>query len=340
MPYAYQVRRSEFDRILIRNAARAGAEVIEGARVSAVEFDAGQGPAQIQVQHEDGTAQSWSARYVVDASGRDTFLANRLQCKRRNPRHNSAAIFGHFNAAQRNAGDREGHISIYWFDHGWFWFIPLSDGATSVGAVVWPYYLKSRTRAINDFFLDTIALCPPLAERLNAAQLIGEVEATGNYSYRCTRSHGRNYLLLGDAYAFIDPVFSSGVMLAMKSAFAGVEAIEACLRAPSRANAALREFDRLMRHGPKQFSWFIYRVTSPTMREMFMRPRNTLRMKEALLSLLAGDIFGSTPIWRSLRAFKLVYSLLSMLHPRRSARARRLRRLNIRPAESGPMPAS
>jgi flavin-dependent dehydrogenase len=340
MPYAYQVRRSEFDRILIRNAARAGAEVIEGARVSAVEFDAGQGPAQIQVQHEDGTAQSWSARYVVDASGRDTFLANRLQCKRRNPRHNSAAIFGHFNGAQRNTGDREGHISIYWFDHGWFWFIPLSDGATSVGAVVWPYYLKSRTRPINDFFLDTIALCPPLAERLNAAQLIGEVEATGNYSYRCTRSHGRNYLLLGDAYAFIDPVFSSGVMLAMKSAFAGVEAIEACLRAPSRANAALREFDRLMRHGPKQFSWFIYRVTSPTMREMFMRPRNTLRMKEALLSLLAGDIFGSTPIWRSLRAFKLVYGLLSMLHPRRSARARRLRRLNIRPAESGPMPAS
>src|SRR5450631_626379 len=161
MPYAYQVRRSEFDQILIRNAARAGAEVIEGARVSAVEFDAGQGPAQIQVQHEDGTAQSWSARYVVDASGRDTFLANRLQCKRRNPRHNSAAIFGHFNGAQRNTGDREGHISIYWFDHGWFWFIPLSDGATSVGAVVWPYYLKSRTRPVNDFLLDTIALCPP-----------------------------------------------------------------------------------------------------------------------------------------------------------------------------------
>jgi hypothetical protein len=125
----------------------------------------------------------------------------------------------------------------------------------------------------------------------------------------------------------------------MKSAFAGCDAIEACLRAPSRARAALREFDRLTRHGPKQFSWFIYRVTTPTMREMFMRPRNTLRMKEALLSLLAGDIYGSTPIWRSLRAFKLVYGLLSMLHPRRSARARRLRRLNIRPAASGPMPA-
>jgi flavin-dependent dehydrogenase len=339
MPFAYQVRRSEFDQILIRNAARAGAEVFEGTRVCAVDLGDGASPVQVQVQREDGGSESWRARFLVDASGRDTFLANHLQCKRRNRRHNSAAIFGHFDGAQRNAGEREGHITIYWFDHGWFWFIPLSDGATSVGAVVWPYYLKSRTRPVNDFLLDTIALCPPLAERLSAARLLGEAEATGNYSYRCTRSYGDNFLLLGDAYAFIDPVFSSGVMLAMKSAFAGCDAIEACLRAPSRARAALREFDRLTRHGPKQFSWFIYRVTTPTMREMFMRPRNTLRMKEALLSLLAGDIYGSTPIWRSLRAFKLVYGLLSMLHPRRSARARRLRRLNIRPAASGPMPA-
>ena len=339
MPFAYQVRRSEFDQILIRNAARAGAEVFEATRVCAVDLGDGASPVQVQVQREDGGSESWRARFLVDASGRDTFLANHLQCKRRNRRHNSAAIFGHFDGAQRNAGEREGHITIYWFDHGWFWFIPLSDGATSVGAVVWPYYLKSRTRPVNDFLLDTIALCPPLAERLSAARLLGEAEATGNYSYRCTRSYGDNFLLLGDAYAFIDPVFSSGVMLAMKSAFAGCDAIEACLRAPSRARAALREFDRLTRHGPKQFSWFIYRVTTPTMREMFMRPRNTLRMKEALLSLLAGDIYGSTPIWRSLRAFKLVYGLLSMLHPRRSARARRLRRLNIRPAASGPMPA-
>jgi flavin-dependent dehydrogenase len=340
MPYAYQVRRSEFDQILIRHAERAGAQIVEGARVSAVDLGRDAAPSQIQVSNEDGTVDNWQARFVVDASGRDTFLANRLHCKRRNRRHNSAAIFGHFSGAERNPGDREGHITIYWFDHGWFWFIPLSDGATSVGAVVWPYYLKSRTRPIDEFFRDTIALCPPLAERLSSAELISEVEATGNYSYRCTRSYGRNYLLLGDAFAFIDPVFSSGVMLAMKSAFAGAEAIEACLRQPERARAALREFDRISRHGPKHFSWFIYRVTSPTMREMFMRPRNTWRMKEALLSLLAGDIFGSTPIWRSLRAFKLVYGLISVMHPRRSAHARRLRRLNIRPAESGPMPAS
>jgi flavin-dependent dehydrogenase len=340
LPFSYQVRRSEFDRILIRNAARVGAEVIEGARVEAVDLSEAAGPVRIQVRHEDGTEVEWQARFLVDASGRDTFLGNRLKFKRRNREHNSASIFAHFSGAERNVGDRAGHISIYWFDHGWFWFIPLSDGATSVGAVVWPYYLKSRTRAVNDFLLDTIALCPPLAQRLRHAQLISNVEATGNYSYSCSRSHGRNYLLLGDAFAFIDPVFSSGVMLAMQSAFAGVEAIDTCLRTPRQAAAALRAFDRNMRRGPREFSWFIYRVTSPTMRDMFMQPRNWLRMKEALLSLLAGDIFGRTPIWPSLRAFKFTYNLLSMLQPRRSARARRLRRSNIEHTGSGPMPAS
>jgi len=205
---------------------------------------------------------------------------------------------------------------------------------------VWPYYLKSRTVPVRDFLLATIALCPPLAQRLSGAQLINEVQATGNYSYHCTRSHGARYLLLGDAYAFIDPMFSSGVMLAMHSAFVGAETVDTCLREPARATAALRAFDTTMRRGPREYSWFIYRVTSPTMREMFLGPRNIWRVKEALLSLLAGDIFGATPIWTSLRAFKMLYRLISLRHPRRSAHAWRRRRVNIQPAEPGPLTAS
>jgi flavin-dependent dehydrogenase len=329
MPYAYHVRRSQFDEILIRNAAQAGAQVIEGCRVRSVQLQRG---ARVEAQHQDGRTQHWQARYLVDASGRDTFLASQLGVKRRNPRHNSAAIFGHFSGAQRNPGERAGHISIYWFDHGWLWFIPLHDGATSIGAVVWPYYLKSRSVPVREFFLATIAQCPPLAQRLADATLISEVEATGNYSYSATRSHGDGYLLLGDAYAFIDPVFSSGVLLAMHSAFAGANAVDACLRTPSRARAALREFDRSLRSGPREYSWFIYRVTTPTMRELLLAPRNLLRMKEAMLSVLAGDIFGSTPIWPSVRAFKLTYHVFSLLHARRSAQAARRRSINIRPA--------
>jgi flavin-dependent dehydrogenase len=340
MPYAYQVRRSEFDEILIRNAAHAGAKVIEGCRVRGVEFPGERGGAssadaggiRIEAEHQDGRRQHWQARFLVDASGRDTFLANRLGAKRRNPKHNSAAMFGHFSGAQRYAGEREGHISIYWFDHGWFWFIPLHDGATSIGAVVWPRYLKSRSVPVKEFFLASIALCPPLAQRLANATLTTEVEATGNYSYSSTRSHGEGYLLLGDAFAFIDPVFSSGVMLAMNSAFVGAAAVDACLRTPARARLALREFDRSMRRGPREYSWFIYRVTTPTMRELLLAPRNLLRMKEALMSVLAGDIFGRTPIWRSVRAFKLTYRVFTLLHPLRSVLAARRRSLNIRAA--------
>ena len=326
---AYQVRRSEFDEILLRRAGQLGAEVIEGCRVRDIEFL--DGGARIRAEHEDGRSQTWSAATVIDASGRDTFLGNRLQAKQRNKKHNSAALYGHFRGAQRECGRREGNITIFWFDHGWFWFIPLADGATSIGAVVWPHYLKTRTTSVREFFLASIALCPPLADKLKDATLISEVEATGNYSYSCDRSHGANYFLIGDAYTFIDPVFSSGVMLAMNSGIAAAEAIHACRTQPATAGRALKKFDRIMRHGPKQFSWFIYRVTNPTMRELFLGPRNVLRMEEALLSLLAGDIFGRTPIWTALRLLKGVYFAMSLANLGRTIRAARRRAFNIRP---------
>jgi flavin-dependent dehydrogenase len=330
MPHAYQVRRSEFDEILIRNAARRGAKVIEGCRVRDVAFHPDGAGATLSAEHDDGRGESWQARYVVDASGRDTFLGNRLQAKHRHPKHNSSSLYGHFRAARRHAGQAEGNISIFWFEHGWFWFIPLADGATSVGMVTWPYYMKTRAKPVREFFLDTIAMCPALAERLREAELVSEVEATGNFSYACDRTHGPGYLLLGDAYAFIDPVFSSGVMLAMQGAFFAADALAVCLKEPRRAEAALRQFDRDMKRGPKEFSWFIFRVTNPIMRDMFMGPRNVLRVKEALLSVLAGDIYGKTPIWRSLFVFKMLYRLMALAHPARTLAAWRRRRVNIR----------
>ena len=334
LSFAYQVRRSEFDDILIRRAAQLGAQVIEGCRVRDVEFLAqpgGKRTARIHAEHDDGRSETWHADTVIDASGRDTFLGNRLVAKRRNPRHNSAAMFAHFTGANRECGKRAGNITIYWFDHGWFWAIPLADGTTSIGAVVWPYYMKSRAEPVREFFLATIALCAPLAERLKSAQLSSEVEATGNYSYACDRSYGPNYLLVGDAFTFVDPVFSSGVMLAMNSGMAAAEAIHVCRTQPARTSAALKRFDRISRHGPKEFSWFIYRVSNPVMRELFLAPRNVLRMQEALLSLLAGDIFGRTPIWGRLRLLKAMYYAMNLANIGRSFRAWRTRAANIRP---------
>ena len=339
LPMAFQVRRSQFDEVLIRRAADQGAQVIEGCRAREIEFlpqsRHGDMRVRVQAQNEDGSESTCVARYLVDASGRDTFLGNRLACKRRNPRHNSAALYGHFRNATRHPEEkRAGNISIYWFEHGWFWFIPLADGATSVGAVVWPYYLKKRTGSLQDFFLATIRLCEPLAARLTHAELISDVEATGNYSYACGRTHGPGYLLAGDAFTFIDPMFSSGVLMAMVNGAAAADAIDTCLRDPARADAALREYDRIVRRGPRSYTWFIYRITNPTLRDLFMAPRNFLRMKEAMLGLLAGDIYGSTPIWNSLRAFKAIYYVFATLRLKRSIAALRRRAANIRPADS------
>jgi flavin-dependent dehydrogenase len=336
-PMSYQVRRSEFDEILIRRAAQQGAQVVEGCRVQDVHFLDDE-RVRIDAVDEDGRTQSWEAARLIDASGRETFLGNRLRTKRRNRKHDSAAIYGHFSGAQRECGKRAGNISIYWFDHGWFWFIPLADATTSVGAVVWPRYLKTREVPLRDFFLSTIEQCPPLAARLRAAALISEVHATGNYSYVCKRSYGKNYLMIGDAYSFIDPVFSTGVMLAMNSGMAAAETLDTCCRQPAHAARALRRFGRLMQHGPKQFSWFIYRVTSPTMREALLGPRNVLRMQEAMLSLLAGDIFGRTPIWASLRLFKVLYYVISLANPARTLRAIRDRAANIRAPDPERLP--
>lgn len=332
MPYAYQVRRSALDEILLRNAAAHGADVVEGCHVRDVEFLDDSSGAILNATHDDGRPYRCRARFVVDASGRDTLLANRMRTKQRNKKHNSSALYAHFRGARRHAGADEGNITIYWFEHGWFWFIPLSDGATSIGAVVWPHYLKQRARgtSIEAFFLETIALCPPLAERLADAQLASEVEATGNFSYSGDVTHGRNFVLLGDAFSFIDPVFSTGVMLAMQSAFMGAEAIDTCLREPARADAALAKFDRDIRRGPRVFSWFIYRMTTPAMRDLFMNPRNVFRVKEALMSVLGGDIFDDTPIWSALRTFKAIYYLSAVLCARRSLRAWRARRRMLR----------
>jgi len=306
---AYQVRRSEFDRILFANAERNGARTTENCKVTDVDFtDAG---VDVTALREDGVRSKWRSRFVVDASGRDTFLASRLGIKQRSAKHNSAALFGHFSGAKRLSGHAEGNISVFWFDHGWFWFIPLSDGATSVGAVCWPDYLKTRKSSPERFFLQTIELCPQLADRLRDARLISPVSATGNYSYGTDRAGGKHYIMLGDAYAFIDPVFSTGVYLAMHSAYVGAETVDTCLDYPHRAAEAVKRYESAVKRGPETFSWFIHRATSPGLRDLFMRPQNHFRMKEAVLSLLAGNIARGTPVGRRLLAFKALYYLRS-----------------------------
>ena len=314
-PYSFQVRRSSFDHILLQNAAAKGATVIEECRVQGVTFPEGE-TALVTARGTDGAERQWRARFVVDASGRDTLLAGQMGIKARNPRNNSAAIFGHFTGARRLPGKDEGNITIVWFDHGWFWFIPLSDGTTSVGAVCPSDFFKNRGTDLPGFFRQIIASSPEIADRLQNAELVGDITATGNYSYLSKHTSGDRFLMVGDACAFIDPVFSTGVYLAMVTAFSAADAVDGTLRSPRKAARLLRRYDAQTQKALGSFTWFIYRIREPAMRNLFMSPRNVFRVEEAVLSILAGAIFDGWPVRARLYLFRLIYYITKLSHLR------------------------
>lgn len=328
-PYAYEVQRAKYDKILFNNAKRKGVTTLESMRVVNVEFNS-DGSSTIDAQDNGGGMHQWHAKFLVDASGRSTFLGNKFKTKQRSKQHNSAAIFGHFEGVERRQGKDEGNISVYWFEHGWFWFIPFKDGTMSVGAVCWPYYLNSRSVGVEQFLMDTLALCPGAMERMREARLISPVTATGNFSYRLKNMYGKGYLIIGDAFAFIDPVFSSGVLLGMNGAMHAAEVVDGILRDPASASQRLHKFDRMVRYGLNTFSWFIYRITQPAMRTMFMGPRNWFRMEEGIMSLLAGDLFRDTPIKRPLFFFKIIYSIAYLINWRVNRRSYMRRQESLR----------
>jgi flavin-dependent dehydrogenase len=178
-------------------------------------------------------------------------------------------------------------------------------------------------------------MCPEIADRLKDAQLCASVHATGNYSYSADRMAGRSYILVGDAYAFIDPVFSTGVYLAMTTAFLGADTVDACLSEPTKAPQMLRRYEKQARRGLQAFTWYIYRIQRPAFRNLFMSSRSPLRIENAVLSLLAGDVFGRSPIGWRLAAFKAIYYVQSLFHLRAGIKAWRMRRRSAEPEVAG-----
>lgn len=312
-PYAFEVKRSEFDAILLKNAVAKGAQVHEGVRAGRVEFRPGTSSI-VHAQDPAGNPLAWEARFVVDASGRDTFLSGQLGGKRRSQTHNSAAIFGHFEGVDRLPGKDEGNITAAWLDHGWCWLIPFKDGTTSVGVVCWPDYIKSRATPLDQFLLDTLRQSPPIAERLRHAKLLTPVYAAANFSYRRETMSGDGYLMVGDAFAFIDPVFSSGVHLALNSAVLGAKVVEAHLRHSPDYAQRLREFERMVRRGIKTFSWFIHRFTQPAFQSLFVSTNRPPKIERAVLSLLAGDVYEQQRARFPLFLFKVCYYTVFMLN--------------------------
>ena len=311
--HAYQVKRSSFDEILFRNARAAGADAREGILVLDGVLDAAAGH-RITARDEAGAIHVFRARYLIDASGRDTFLAGAMGSKARNPHNNTAAIYAHFRGVAPFGEAEDGNITIHLFDEGWAWMIPLPDGVMSVGIVSNPGFFKRRRGGAEAFFLEALRAVPSIARRMEGATLAGEVTMTGNYSYASTVMHGEGWLMAGDSYAFVDPVFSSGVLLAMASAEMGAEVADAWLDDPARAAPMARAFERKVRNAIGALSWLIYRINTPVLRDMFMEPRNAFRMRDGLVSLLAGDVHARLNRRGPVIAFKAAYYMLSLAY--------------------------
>ena len=308
--YAFQVKREEFDQILFENAVAAGVQSFENTKVEHIEWDDA-GQVVVLANGPEGETR-YRPRYLVDASGRDTLIGNRLSLKRRNPLHQSAAIISHFTGVGRREGADAGNITIQRFAHGWMWLIPLRDDVMSVGAVCFPDYLKTRRGDSEGFLLRALESEPSVWARMQGAVRVAPVHVTGNYSYTCTRMTGPGWVMVGDAYAFIDPVFSSGVYLGMNSALQAADVVDGALREPQRERQLQRTMERRIRRGLKHFSWFIYRFTTPVMQQLFNQPSNRWKIEQAVISMLAGDVFDNRDVLRRLRVFRLFYALAAL----------------------------
>jgi len=309
--FAYEVRRSELDEILFKNCQKKGVTALEGMTVTHCELANSQ--KKTIATNAQGQQHEFTSKYLVDASGRDTILAQQLNSKHKNPKHKMAAIFGHFKNVARRTGTDEGNISIYWFQHGWVWLIPLKDGVMSVGCVCWPEYLKTRNSDLETFLQTSLSLIPEVEQRMKGAQLDGEVQATGNYSYQSSIMSGDGFLLIGDAYAFVDPVFSSGVYLAMQSATRGAELVNQLLNGEINNKQLISQFENSVNEEVKAFCWFIYRFNSPALHKLLMSSDEASqhpvkqKLKSAVISVLAGDAYNNSQISLPLLAFKFLY---------------------------------
>ena len=309
--FAYEVRRSELDELLFRNCQKKGVTALEGMTVT--HSDIISSIKKTTAVDEQGTQYQFTSLYLVDASGRDTVLAQQFNSKHKNPRHKMAAVFGHFKNVTRRAGKDTGNISIYWFKHGWVWLIPLKDGIMSVGCVCWPEHLKTRDSDLESFLQKSLSLIPEVNQRMHGAQLDGEVQATGNYSYQSSIMSGDGFLLIGDAYAFVDPVFSSGVYLAMQSATRGAELIDQLLNNTTDSKQLIKQFEHTVNQEIKAFCWFIYRFNSPALHQLLMSSDEASqhpvkqKLKSAVISVLAGDAYNNSQIRFPLLAFKFLY---------------------------------
>ena len=256
----WQVQRDEFDAMMLQNAAEKGAQVHRGARVLEVLFD-GDKATGVRARLADGATREFAARVVVDATGQSALIGRKLKLTTPEPQLKKGSIYTHCAGGQRDEGIDEGATLILHTENrdSWFWYIPLPDDKVSVGVVGdMSYLLQGRKEDPQQIFAEELAKCGPIQERLHSAEQLMPVRTTKDFSYRASRIAGEGWVLVGDAFCFLDPMYSSGVYLALKSGEMAADAIAAAFDKDDFSAAQLGGFGPELIRGMEAVRRMVY----------------------------------------------------------------------------------
>lgn len=330
---AFQVRRAQFDELLLRNAGRLGAEIREGWKVPAVLFE-GERAVGVRAVDEQGVERRIGARLVVDASGRDCLVGRQLGLRRPDPVLRQAALFAHWEGPPLGLGKEGGDILVVGGPWGWFWLIPLDATTTSVGVVFPGKVLRERGGSTEDFYHELVGRSTTVSQLLASSRRVAPVRAAADFSYRLDRFAGDGWVVVGDAAAFLDPVFSSGILIGTGMAEKVADLAGPVLRG-GRTLAArdFAGFEKHVRATLRRFRRFILAYYDPAFVEVFSGDPPLEMFRSAIVSILAGGVHDRDPrIWVGEKAF-----FLAMARERRLAR-RGKKTLPVAPAFDGNLP--
>lgn len=309
--HAYQVARGDFDKVLLDHAAECGAKVHEQASVSRIEFS--KDAVELGINWH-AASRTIHARYVIDASGRTSVLGRQFKIKKTYDHLQKLSIFAHYDGVWRAEGiDGTLTVLLRAIDR-WFWLIPLAAERTSVGVVLdSETYRKSKLSA-EDFLEQALAEQPTMAKRMTNARRVSQVYVEADFSYRSARLHGDRWLLAGDAAGFIDPIFSSGVFLAVFSGELAADALNEVLDHPHKAKRLFPQYERAVNRAMDVYLRFVNAWYTKEFIEVFLAPRSVLGLAPAVNAVLGGNVGNSFPIrWRMWVFYFLVW--LQRHHP-------------------------
>jgi len=294
--HAYQVTRADFDKVLLDHAAECGAEVHEKTSVDRVEFS--KDDVELAIRR-NSSSHSIRARYVIDASGRTSVLGRQFKIKTTYDHLQKLSIFAHYDGVWRAEGiDGTLTLLIRGIDR-WFWVIPLTTARTSIGIVLDKEVFRQSKLRTEDFLEQALAEQPIIAKRMTHARRASEVYLEADFSYRSARLQGDRWLLAGDAAGFIDPIFSSGVFLAVFSGEQCADVLNEVLDHPGKARRLFRRYDRAVNRAMDIYLRFVNAWYTKEFIEVFLSPRNVLGLAPAVNAVLGGNVGNSFPIrWR------------------------------------------